>query len=182
MSESTVARRYAEAFCELARDRGVLEEAVEALEALDEPLAPALETLFGNPELPVERRQAMLDRVLPDDDEPVSSLVRRFCKLLLDKGRFGLFSTVVRACRAEADRMMGRKRARVETPYTLDESRQQTLRDRLGGMFDAEVVLDQHINPELEAGLRVQIDDYLIDHDVQSQLNRLRERFRSSSA
>ncbi len=183
MSESTVATRYAEAFCDLAHERDVLEQAVEALESLREPLDPAITRIFGNPQVSPERRHEVLDRLLPEpaDDDSVGSLVRRFCKLLIDKDRFRHFPAIVRACRDEADRLLGRKRARVDTPYRLDDSSRERLRERLGGMFDADIVLDETVDPGLGAGVRVQVDDVLIDHDVRSQLNGLRERFRSSS-
>lgn len=182
MSESAVATRYAEAFCDLARERGVLEEAVGTLESLREPLEPAITRIFANPQVSPERRHEVLDRLLPEvEEDPVGSLVRRFCKLLIDKDRFRHFPAIVRACRTQADRLSGRKRARVEVPYRLDETGRERLRGSLGRMFDAEVVLDETVDPQLEAGLRVQVDDILIDHDVRSQLETLRERFRSPS-
>lgn len=179
MSESAVATRYAEAFCGLAHERDVLAEAVGALESLREPLEPAVERIFANPQVSAERRHEVLDRLLPDagEEDTVGSLVRRFCKLLIDKDRFRHFASIVRACRDQADRLTGRKRARVEVPYRLDETGRERLRGRLGGMFDAEIVLDETVDPQLEAGLRVQVDDILIDHDVRSQLDRMRERF-----
>ncbi|MFB6346391.1 MAG: ATP synthase F1 subunit delta [bacterium] len=184
MSVSVLAQRYARAFCELTHDEGNLDEAVDGLESLKEAFEPALDVIFSNPDISLEERHDLIDRAFSsqqDQSDPTFELIRRFCKLLVDKNRFRYFDEIVEGCREEADRILGRKRATVETPYELDENRRSRLKSKLAGQFDADVLLQQDISPELLAGLRIQVDDYLMDYSIQNQLEELYGQFRRST-
>lgn len=181
MSVSVLAKRYARAFCELAHEKGDLEEAVESLEALEEAFEPALDVIFSNPDVSLAERQDLLDRAFQeqeDQSDQTFQLIRRFCKLLVDKRRFRLFDEIVEACRNEADRILGRKRARVETPYELNGDRRNRLKSQLARKFDADILLQEDISEDLLAGLRIQVDDYLMDYSVKNQLEELYGKFR----
>lgn len=183
MSVSVLAQRYARAFCELADEDGDLEEAVQSLESLKEAFEPALDVIFSNPDISMEERHELLDRAFgaqEDQSDSTFTLIRNFCKLLVDKHRFRHFDEIVEGCREEADRILGRKRADVKTPYELDGNRRDRLKNQLAQTFDADILLQQDISPELLAGLRIQVDDYLMDYSVKNQLEELYGKFRRS--
>ncbi len=178
MSASLIARRYASAFCELAREEGRLDEAVAALGQVQEAFEPAMEPIFRNPEVPKSRRKQVVQGVLGGRDVP---LIYRFCMILVEKDRFDLLETIVEACRAEADRLNNRKRAQVRTAFPMDEARREKLKQKLGERFDAEIVIDEREEPDLIGGLQVKIEDYLMDNSIAHQLERLHGRFQTNA-
>lgn len=183
MSTSALADRYARAFCDLVHEKGDLEEALDALDVLSEAFEPALDVIFSNPDVSVEERHDLIDRVFETQSgssNETFQLVRRFCKLLVDKGRFKLFDEIVDSCHDQADRILGRKRAHVETPFELDDAQANRLNQQLARQFDADILLEQQQSPELLAGLRIQVDDYLMDYSIKDQLEDLYGKFRAS--
>lgn len=172
MSVEVMASRYAGAVCDLVDDED-LDEFVESLRALHGVFEPVMETVFGNPNVSEDRQLRLIDRLFEDQSAPV---IQRFCKLLIRKNRFQYFGEIVDACATEANRRLGRKPARVETPFELGDARKVDIREQLGELFDADIVIDEENTPELLAGLRVKIDDYLMDYSVGRQLDELRSR------
>lgn len=183
MSNSALADRYARAFCELVHEKGDLEEALEGLDALLEAFEPALDVIFSNPDVTLDERHELLEKAFEAHSGPSDetfTLIRRFCKLLVDKNRFQMFDEIVDACRNQADRILNRKRARVETPFELDDAQRSRLNQQLAKQFDADILLDQEVSPELLAGLRIQVDDYLMNYSIKDQLNDLYGKFQRS--
>jgi F-type H+-transporting ATPase subunit delta len=181
MSNTALAQRYAQAFCELAHDKGDLEEALDALDVLLEAFEPALDVIFSNPDVSHEERHELLNKAFetqPDSSDPTMQVVENFCKLLVDKNRFMIFDEIVEACHDCADIILNRKRAKVETPFELDSAQQDQLNRKLAKQFDADILLEQDVSPELLAGLRIQVDDYLMNYSIKDQLNDLYGKFR----
>lgn len=167
-----MASRYAGALCDLVEDEE-LDDLLSALRSLEETFEPVMERVFGNPNVSENRQLELLDRVFEGQDVAV---IKRFCKLLVRKNRFQYFGAIVDACEDEVNERLGRKPARVETPFDLGDEQKQSIRDQLGDLFDADIVIDEDNCPELLAGLRVKIDDYLMNYSVSQQLDTLRSR------
>lgn len=183
MSNTALANRYAEAFCELAHDKGQLEECLEALDALREAFEPALDVIFSNPDVSREERQELVDKAFDaqsDQSGETYRIVRNFCKLLVDKNRFRFFDEIVSACQDQSDRLLNRKRAHVKTPFELEDAQKNRLNQQLARTFDADILLEQDIAPELMAGLQIQVDDYLMNYSIKDQLEDLYGRFHRS--
>lgn len=183
MSKTALTKRYAQAFCGLAHDKGNLEDALEVLEALADAFEPALGVIFSNPDVSHEERHELIDKAfsVPSDRNETVELARKFCKLLVDKNRFRYFRAIVDACRDEADRLLGRKRAHVETPYELGDPQKSRLNQQLANQFDADVLLEQEVSEDLLAGLRIQVDDYLMNYSIRNQLEEFYGKFRRST-
>lgn len=180
MSVTDLANRYAESFCDIAQDQGELDEAVDSLKNLAEAIEPARDVIFANPEVSTEEQHQVLDRVfdkIGDTNDSLLSLIERFCRLLIDKNRIQYLSEIADASRDEADQLQNRKRASVRTPYSLDQARKKSLRKKLGSQFDADILLEEQVDPDLIAGLQIQIEDYLMDHTVRNKIEKFYEKF-----
>jgi len=173
VSVELVSSRYAGAVCDLVDD-GQLEELLEALRTVENQFQPVMGEGFTNPNVSDEKRIELIDRVFENQD---ADLLERFCKLLVHKNRFRYLGSIVDACEEEVNRRLGRKPARVESAFNLDEPHRESIRKQLGNLFDADIILDEETTPQLLAGLRVKIDDYLMDYTVSRQLEELRSRF-----
>ena len=183
MSNTALAKRYAEAFCRLAHDHDVLEGSLEFLEVLAEAFEPSLDVIFSNPDVSEDERHDVVDKAFEaqSEDGEVFRLVRNFCKLLVDKNRFRFLDEIVDACREESDRLLNRKRARVETPYELGGDQKERLTRQLAERFGADIHLEEEISEQLMAGLRIQVDDYLMNYSIQNDLDDLYGRLTRST-
>ncbi len=182
MSTTALAKRYAEAFCRLTHEKDVLEESLEFLEVLAEAFDPSLDVIFSNPDVGKDERHEIVDKAFDAQSEEgeVFRVVRNFCKLLVDKNRFRFFGEIVDACRDESDRLLNRKRARVETPFELGSNQREQLSQQLAERFGANIHLDEEISEQLLAGLRIQVDDYLMNYSIKNELDDLHAKLKRS--
>ena len=74
----------------------------------------------------------------------------------------------------------GVRRARVEVAMPLGSDQQARLQVCLEKIFNAPVVIEQQINPEIIAGLRLTVGDSVIDNSVRGRMQRMLESIRQA--
>jgi F-type H+-transporting ATPase subunit delta len=166
-----IARRYAQAYFDLAQDAGAVDTWGEELAAAaatlgDAQVARALE----NPRLTPPRRSALALAVLEGTSQPLRSLVR----LLLERGRIGVLGQVAEQYRRLADRASGVVRAEVISAVRLDDASAQRIRGALSERLGGEVQTEVRQDPDILGGLIVRIGDRVIDSSVRTRLEQLR--------
>jgi F-type H+-transporting ATPase subunit delta len=183
MGEQTLARRYARALLEVARERKEIAAVGAEIRAVAQVYGdlgarkagePDLRSLVTDPSRPVAARRELLVKVFGGR---VSDLVLRFLILLLEKKRFGVVAEIADAYDHLADEAQGVARARVTTFRSLGDLQRVQLIDRLRRLTDRPtVVLEETVDPEILGGLFVRIGDQVIDGSIRGRLRRLRER------
>ena len=173
----TIARPYAEAAYQLARDSGQLKAWSAQLAQLAQVAANVeFAALLGNPNVAADQLEAVLVGALGKDALPE---VARFVGVLLQNRRasllpqiFTLFQTLKTAAEGVVD-------ARIETAFALTDMQEADvvsgLEKRLGRMVKAEVVVD----PALLGGVRIVVGDEVIDASVQGKLQAMAYRLKS---
>ena len=166
-----IARRYAQAYFDLAEAAGAIDawgrELSRVSEALsDEQVARAL----ANPRLRASQRAELAAGLLEGTRKEAGNLVR----LLIERNRIAALPGVVAHYQRLADRASGVTRAEVITAVPVDEATatriRQTLSDRVGGEVETTVAQD----PEILGGLVIRIGDRVIDGSVRTRLQQLR--------
>jgi F-type H+-transporting ATPase subunit delta len=166
-----VARRYAQAYFDLAQEAGEIEAWGQELAEVAAMLSdPEVARALANPRLRAEQRAALVASLLEGRSRHVGNLVR----LLLERGRIAALPLVVTHYRRLADRASGVLRAEVIAAVPVDEAAAQlikrTLTERLGGEVQTEVRQD----PGIIGGLVIRIGDRVIDGSVRTRLQQLR--------
>lgn len=169
-STTTIARPYARAVFELARERNALERWSETLARLALIARdPVMQAAFGNPRVPPHELAAIVIDVAGVRDAAECNLIR----LLAERKRLALLPEIARAyeaLRAEAERTIEVElRAASEVPPTLQERFIQALKQRLGREVKLKVVKDE----QLIGGAVVRAGDLVIDASVRGKLERL---------
>src|SRR5262249_31542734 len=120
MVTGSLARRYAKAMLAIGiRDKSYdtlgreLDRAADTLHR-----SPELLGALTNPVFPFAKRREVLDELVRRLG--LSTMVRNFVMLLLDKGRIGALPDIARAHRALVDEHAGRARAVVTSQGPLD--------------------------------------------------------------
>lgn len=173
-----IARRYARALFEAARDRNRLEEAWQGLQAVQR-LAdeiPDLREWLAHPRIPGSRKKALLSDLLGPS---VEALVVDFLGLLVDKERSPALEGVIAEFQRLLNESQGRLPALVTTAIALTEEERATLRARLQEWTGAaEIELQEEVDPHILGGAIIRVRGRLIDGSVRSRLAELRERLR----
>ena len=166
-----IARRYAQAYFDLAEEADAIDAWGRELSRVAEALSdPDVARALANPRLRPPQRAALAASLLEGTRKEAGNLVR----LLLERNRIAVLPQVVAHYQRLADRASGVTRAEVITAVALDEATaariKRTLSDRIGGAVETTVAQD----PDILGGLVVRIGDRVIDGSVRTRLQQLR--------
>ena len=170
---SGAARRYADAVLGLAKERGTLDAWQADLARLDALMRdPGASSYLGSPDVPGERKRALIDRVL-DNAQPEA---RNLARLLLDRGRLGDVSRIALLFNEGVLAERGIAVANVTTAEELGVREQAAVRAQLQAIIGKRIELQTHVDPSIIGGIVARVGDQLIDGSVVNQLRRLRTR------
>jgi F-type H+-transporting ATPase subunit delta len=175
--QEAVAKRYAKALFDLAREQG-------RTEAVGQELAAAIGVFQAHPELgeflrrPGQSPAAKRETITAVAGEfGFSTLARDFVVLLALRGRVDHLPAIAGAYADLADTALGRLRARVRTAVPLTGAERGTVAARLGREFGGrEVILDEVVDDTLLGGFVAQVGSTVLDGSLDGQLARIRER------
>ena len=174
-----LARRYAAALLEAAREAKEESRALDELAAVADLADPASGELavpgfaraLESPRVPAGAKRALLDEAAGAMN--LAATTRAFLRLVLAKRRFGLLGEIVREYRALLDEAMGLVRARVETAMPLDAARQARLAGALSRYSNGrEVQMELIENPALLAGVRARLGNRVLDGSLAGRIVR----------
>jgi F-type H+-transporting ATPase subunit delta len=166
-----IARRYAQAYFDLANQAGEVEPWGRELERVAQALTdPEVARALENPRLRGPERAKLVGSLLESVEPRTGNLVR----LLVERGRLAALPAVVAHYRRLADRASGVVRAEVIAAVAVDEQAaarlRRTLSEKLGGEVETTVTQD----PSILGGLVIRIGDRVIDGSVRTRLQQLR--------
>jgi F-type H+-transporting ATPase subunit delta len=171
----TVAKRYAQAAFEIARERDSLEEWASDLALVAQVMAdPQAATVLSSTKVALADRYRLLEAILTDIDPLVMNLAR----LLVAKGRVGVASQVAEAYRGLVDEHTGVAHATVVTAVPLDDAERRAVEDRLSQVTGKRVVAHLEVETAIVGGLVARVGDRLIDGSTRSKLLALRGALR----
>ncbi len=176
MNEGALAHRYAKALLLLAQDAGKTDEALKELELLDEVFKqiPKLLPMLSDIIVPRSDRRRVLVDVL--EQMSASDLMRRYTRYLLDRERFMLFRSIVRAFRDLQDKAAGLIRAKVVSAAPLEAAATERIEKILSDKTGKTVVANFSEDPELIGGMVIQLGSRVYDGSIAGELKRFQER------
>ncbi|MCK6529610.1 ATP synthase F1 subunit delta [Myxococcota bacterium] len=176
MIEGSIARRYAQAVLDLARDEGIAERVGSELDDFVATLerVPVIREVIVHPGFGKDERKALLHAVL--ERSGYARITRDFLLLLVDKSRIGAYGEIARAYARGLDEAMGRVHATVRSAGPLDAGTLARLRQHLERVTGKTVVLESQVDPSLIGGLVTQVGSLVFDGSIRTQLEAMRSR------
>lgn len=171
MADGSLARRYARALLEVARDEGRVDTIAQHLDGFVEVLDQGdgqLRRVLVNPGLTTLERRSVLDAVL--DRLDLDAYVTNFLKILVDKSRFENLDDIILAYRQMADAAANRVRATVVTARPLGADMAKQVQEALAASTGKTVVLTQEVDPSVLGGMVVRIGDTVYDASIRARL------------
>jgi F-type H+-transporting ATPase subunit delta len=170
---SGAARRYAQAVLSLAKEQSTLDAWLRDLARLNDLMGDErAREYFASPNVPIERKRAILDEALAG----AQPAARNLAHLLLERRRLEivpeLFALFEEGLRAERGIVV----ADVTTATELGPRERLDVAQRLGLLVGKQVELRLHVDPEIIGGVVARVGDLLIDGSVAGQLRRLHSR------
>jgi len=174
---STIARPYAEAAFELAREDSTLPSWSQMLRfgaavVGDERVATALD----NPRLDAGARESLLLSIAGDRFD---AKMRNFVRVLVEAGRITVLPQISAQFDALKDTAEATSKATIESAFELTDAQVAELKAALEKRFGRKIEATVTINPELIGGARVTVGDAVIDGSVQAKLDVMSTQLRA---
>jgi F-type H+-transporting ATPase subunit delta len=171
-----IARRYAEALIKAAEHEGVVDQVLDELAELERDVLkpnPRFAQVLASSRVSAPQKDRILVELL---ENRASGLLLRFLRVLNRHERLAYLGAVAKAARAIWDKRHARVPVQVRSAFPLDEGQLQALRNRLAKLTGATPILQVSTDPDLIAGLVVQVGDLRYDASAKSRLAQLRQR------
>lgn len=172
--ELAVAKVYADAMLELAREAGVADDLRDELDALASLYGTdaGFRDFLSNPAIDADERKASLERMLRGR---VSDLLTDSVQVLNRKGRSALLPAVVARYRDAHDHWSRRVVVQVTSARPVNDDQRARLADAVRARTGFEPSFEERVDPSLIGGLVVRIGDQKIDGSVATKLAQLGE-------
>ena len=175
--KATVARPYARAAFEYAREHGAL-GAWSKLLSIGAAVAsePGIGALLGNPRVGAAELVELVAGVAASSGATVDAQSRNFLSLLAQGGRIGYLPEIAaqfETLRAEIENTLD---VEVTTAMSLSEAQKAHLSDALAKRFGRTVRIEEKVDASLVGGAIVRAGDLVIDGSLQGRLVRLEQQ------
>lgn len=168
---STIARPYAEALFAAAQGQGAA-GALDAWLAHLEELAgvvkhPQVAALIGEPRL---TPQQIFDVLIGLLKQRPPAAVENFLRVVIENDRLAVLPEVAKQFRRRKNAAEGAADCLIESAFPLDERQLAELLAALSRKFGLRLKPTVRVDPELIGGVRVTVDDHVLDGTVKARL------------
>lgn len=174
MKSEMIARRYANALYELAREEHTEQRFADELELVVAILAESdeLRDFMQSPlnALPVKKS------ILADIEARVSlsAYLVNFLNILLDKDRFAQLGEIFEVYSGLMDDAAGKLRAKVTSAVALSHEQEAKLAAALSKASGKQVAIETAVDPTLIGGVVADVQGMIYDGSVRTQIARLK--------
>jgi F-type H+-transporting ATPase subunit delta len=169
---ATIARPYAEALFEVAREGDAAARAATQLEALAGLAAdPQLRQFADNPKVPAAQ---VFELMVQAAGQPVDERVRNLLATVLDNGRLEALPEIAAQFHALTNARSGVSDATIYSPYPIEPALLPEVVAALERRFGRKLNATVQPAPELIGGIRVVVGDEVLDTSVAARLQQMK--------
>jgi len=170
-----VAKHYARALLELAREKGVVDQIGEGLRIFREKIEEdrRILNLFSSPVISQQEKEEFLETLIGEVEG--KELLKSFLALLVKNKRVRLLEQIVYSYKILADEVMERVDAVAVSPVPLSEEQKMRLAERLSLITGKKVNLRVEEDPSILGGVVVKVEGKIYDGSIKGFLRSLRQ-------
>jgi F-type H+-transporting ATPase subunit delta len=174
MKDEIVVKRYADAFMGFAKETVGLERALRDLKNLKHIINnnPEFLEFLKSASVAYSQRFGFIDKILEED---FSEELRHFLKLLLEKGRIGMFLDISEYIRINYTHI-GKTEVVLKTSFPLDLELIQAIEEKLEDKFKKKFKFYLDLDGRLLGGVQIKIGNTLLDGSLRRRLEDLKDK------
>lgn len=175
LEKATIARPYARAAFEQAREEGKLREWSAMLGFIAAVVKdPLMQRVIPNPKLGEERLYGLVADICGDR---LSETGRNFLRLLVDAGRLDVAPEIFNQFEEKRSRAEGISEVDVVSAYELDPEQQRQVADLMKKRLGRDVQVRSSVDPAIIGGVIIRAGDSVIDASMRGRLRQLANEF-----
>ncbi len=163
-----ISEMWAKVLLDVAIEEGEVEKIKDEVDRITPLFDDDFLRFLKAPKITKEDKKAMIDMISDDH------IIKNFLKLIIDKGRTSSINSILRCFRHLYLDHKHIKEVRVITARSIDDDLKSKLITSLKRKLDSEVILSEEIDERLLSGIKVIIDDKVIDVSMQKKIKDLR--------
>lgn len=173
--ELAIAMVYGQALFDAALDLDKVEEIKDEITTIDEVLKaqPRYSEIMGNPALPAAVKKSLLREAF---EGRVMDQVLSFLFILVDKGRFGFYHSIVKHYLKLMDRKNQMGYGKIYSAVPLTEEQIARFEEETGKLMGEKIQLKNKVDKTLIGGVKIKVDGKLIDASVSGRLRHMKEK------
>ncbi|GGE28431.1 ATP synthase subunit delta [Pullulanibacillus camelliae] len=177
MSE-IVAKRYAGALFEVAKERGTIDAVEKQLALVNQVVTDNedLRKMLYIPRISRENKKQVMEEIFKDE---VNNEVLNLLKVLIDQRRESILNDLQTAYVDIANEYRGIVDVFVTSASPLDTEEENKLIQTFGKLYDKKLRLQVNIDPEVIGGVLVRIGNRLYDGTLSGKLKRFRQELKT---
>jgi F-type H+-transporting ATPase subunit delta len=172
MTESvTIARQYAQAVFEIAKESGALAEWLERLQCIAAiSKDPNIYKIIGNPMLSTRQ---IVEAIVSFTGEADNKELSSFVGVLLDSERFGIAQEISEVYEQLKDADAGVKEALIYSAFPIEKEQLDKLLVEFESHFKSKLRPHVEIDESLIGGVRVVVEDKVLDLSVRYRFDEM---------
>lgn len=175
MSSSVVAKRYALALFQLAKEKGLLDQIESELAIIKETIKsnPEFETLLKSPKFSIEKKQQMVKEIFASVHEYTLNTLL----LLVERRRENAIVEVADHFTKLTNDEKGIAQAEVYSVRPLTEEETKALSETFAAKVGKKsLVINNIIDTDLLGGIKLRIENRIFDGSLRGKLDRLQRK------
>lgn len=175
MSEFSVSTRYAKALMGIAESNNSFEVITSDLNLIHNTLLNSreLRNLLINPIINSSKKLKILNELF---NAQISDDVKKFIKLVIDKGREDLLVDITNRFLSLADEKLNQVKVSVLSAVELDEMQKEKINKRLKDILNKKIIANYEVDNSIIGGFKVKFKDTVIDASIKHQLEVLKKK------
>ncbi|KAA3657276.1 MAG: ATP synthase F1 subunit delta [Calditrichaeota bacterium] len=175
MKAVVLARRYAKALFELAKEKKIVDQIAAELQAFEATLTESLEVrhFLFSPERSIAEKKDVLQKSLAKACSPLFS---RFLVYLLEKRRQHIIVEIATEFRVLYDVHANRIRGLAVSAQKIRKAEMKHLKSSLSKQFNATVELENHVDESMLGGLILQVGGKIYDNSLRNHVTQLEKK------
>lgn len=174
-----VSKNYSDALFALAQEDQKLDLFKEQLDLVTDSVKQddKFAAVMAHPKISKEEKKAMIEAVF---GKSIDHMLLNFLKLLIDKGRFSKIAEIRHEFKKAYNKFHNIQVVYVTSAKPLSDADVQKLQDKLETKLNKKVDFVLAVDEDLIAGIRIKINDQIIDNSAYGRLQRLKRSVLSS--
>ena len=170
---NSTSKSYALALYQLAKESSELDKVEEGIKSLSKLLkdSPDFKEAILNPTVVKEDKQHVLLSIA--DKNNFSNTLKKFLGFIAIKNRLFFLNKICSAFLNLISINRGELKAKIVSSKKLSLEEQQKIEKELSKDFKSSLKIDYDYNPDLIAGVKIQIGSIMIDTSIKSKLKKL---------
>ncbi len=177
---NTTSKSYASALYELSKESAELDKVEEGINSLSQLMKESLDfkNLILNPTVSKEDKKNIMLAIA--DKNNFSAILKKFLSFLSIKNRLFFLNKICDAFLNLISVNKNELRAKIVSPKKLSDEEKKIIEKELSEDFKSSLSINYEYNPDLIAGLTIQIGSTMVDTSIKSKLKKLEKSMREA--